>query len=79
LRTYPEELLSSGDDVSDNDGSAEGIDDVLIVWVKDEAIVDLAYRNLVRNRQSAKVVVKLPPTLHFLNWMKGQDSINSSK
>jgi len=42
--TYPEELLSSGDDVSDDDGCAERVDDVLVVWVKDEATVDLAYR-----------------------------------
>ena len=40
--TYSEELLSSRDNVSNDNCCAERIDDVLVVWVKDETIVHLA-------------------------------------
>ncbi len=45
MNTYPEELLSSRDNVSDDDGGAEGVNDVLIVGMKDETSVHLAYKN----------------------------------
>lgn len=38
----PEESLSSGKDVSDHDGGAEGIDDVLVVRVEEESVVDVS-------------------------------------
>lgn len=43
--TYSEELLGSGDDVSDNDCSAERVDDVLVVGVEDQTVVHLAYND----------------------------------
>lgn len=46
VRTYPEELLSSGDDVSDDDGGAERVDDVLVVRVQDETVGNLAYKTI---------------------------------
>jgi hypothetical protein len=54
--TYSEELLGSRDDVSHDDGSAEGVDDVLVIGVKDESILDLAY-NITQNK---KWVMNLP-------------------
>ena len=42
LQSYPKELLSSRDDVPDDDGCAEGIDDVLVVWVENETTDHLA-------------------------------------
>jgi len=36
-----EELLSSGDNVSNDDGCTEGIDDVLVVGVKSQSVNDL--------------------------------------
>ena len=38
-----EELLCSADNVSDDDCSAEGEDDVLVVRVQNQALVDLAF------------------------------------
>ena len=37
-----EECLCSGEDVADNNGCAEGIDDVLVVGVEQQSIVDVA-------------------------------------
>ena len=34
--TYPEELLGAGNNVSDDNGGTEGVDDVLIVGVEDQ-------------------------------------------
>ena len=33
--SYPKELLGSWDDMSDNYGGAQGIDEVLVVWVEE--------------------------------------------
>ncbi len=44
--TYPEELLSSRNDVSNDDRCAKWIDDVLVVWVKDKSADNLAYRTI---------------------------------
>ncbi len=41
--TYPEELLGSRNDVSNDNRCAEGIDDVLVVWVQNKAAHNLAY------------------------------------
>ena len=41
--TYSEELLSSRDNVSNDNCCAEGIDDVLVVRVEDESAHNLAY------------------------------------
>lgn len=41
-RTYPEELLSSRNDMSHHEGGSQRIDDVLIVGVEDEAAVNFA-------------------------------------
>ena len=38
-----QEVLLSGNDVSNDDGGAKREDDVLIVWVKDKTGVDFAY------------------------------------
>ena len=38
-----QEVLLSGNDVSNDDGGTEWEDDVLIVWVKDKTGVDFAY------------------------------------
>ena len=38
-----EEVLLSGNDVSNDDGSAQWEDDVLVVWVKDQTGVYFAY------------------------------------
>ena len=38
-----QEVLLSGNDVSNDDGGAKWEDDVLIVWVKDKTGVDFAY------------------------------------
>ena len=40
--TYSEELLSSRDNVSNDNCCAEGIDDVLVVGMKGESVNDLA-------------------------------------
>ena len=40
--TYSEELLRSGDDVSHYDGRAQGVDDVLVVGVQQQAADHLA-------------------------------------
>ena len=44
--TYPEELLGSGNDVSNDDRCTKWIDDMLVVWVKDESADNLAYRTV---------------------------------
>jgi hypothetical protein len=44
--TYPEELLGSRNDVSNDDRCTKWIDDVLVVWVKDESADNLAYRTV---------------------------------
>ena len=36
--TYPEELLSTRDDVSDDEGRTQGINNVLVVWVEYQSI-----------------------------------------
>ena len=40
----PEEVLLSGNDVSNDNGCSEGEDDVLVVWVEDQARVNFACR-----------------------------------
>jgi hypothetical protein len=40
--TYSEELLSSSEGVSDDEGGAEGEDNVLVIGVEDKSTVDLA-------------------------------------
>ena len=42
-----QELLGSGDDVSDHQGRAQGIDDVLVVGVENYAIHNFACSNKV--------------------------------
>ena len=39
-----EEVLLSGNDVSNDDGGAQWEDDVLVVWVQDQTGVYFAYR-----------------------------------
>ena len=39
-----EEVLLSGNDVSNDDGGAQWEDDVLVVWVQDQTRVYFAYR-----------------------------------
>ena len=41
--TYSEELLSSSEGVSDDEGGAEGEDNVLVIGMEDESTVNLAY------------------------------------
>lgn len=41
--TYSEELLCSGNDVSDHDGGSQGIDKVFVIRVEDKSADDLAY------------------------------------
>jgi len=40
--TYSEELLSSRDDMSNYDCSSERVDDVFVIWMKDEAALHFA-------------------------------------
>ena len=42
LQSYPKELLSSRDDVPDDDGCAKWIDDMLVIWVENETTDHLA-------------------------------------
>jgi hypothetical protein len=49
VSTYPEELLSSRNDVSNDDRCAERIDDVLVVGVKDQTVDHLAYTQREKN------------------------------
>ena len=46
--TYPQELLSSGDDVPDYQSGAKRIDDMLVVGVENESALHLACRGKVR-------------------------------
>ena len=41
--TYPEELLSSGDDVSNNESGAKRQDDVLVIGMENKSINYFAY------------------------------------
>jgi hypothetical protein len=41
--TYSEELLGSSEGVSDDEGSSEGEDNVLVIGMEDESTVNLAY------------------------------------
>jgi hypothetical protein len=43
--TYSEELLGSSEGVSNNEGGSEREDDMLVIGVKDESTVYLAYSN----------------------------------
>ena len=41
--TYSEELLSSSEGVSDDEGGSEGEDNVLVIGMEDKSTVNLAY------------------------------------
>lgn len=38
-----EKSLGPREDVSDHDSGAEWIDDMLVVWMEEQAIIDVAY------------------------------------
>lgn len=44
--TYSKELLGSWNDVSDYDGGTQRIYDVLVVWMEDKTVLNLAYGTL---------------------------------
>lgn len=51
---YSEELLCSGNDVSDDDGCSQGVDQVFVVGVEDKTADDLAYRRRLDPRPKEK-------------------------
>jgi len=40
--TYSQELLTSGNNVSNHESGSQGVDDVLVVWVENQSVDDLA-------------------------------------